>query len=1409
MIYKPVRKIQLNIIVLLACILSFYCLRVIAAENDTTISNVTDLGGGYAVTGQLEGMSYTTVLYDAQNGLPTSDAMCVMSSKDGHIWIGGYGGVIRYDGSAFERLDPSDGLTSARVIFEDSVGNIWVGTNDNGVVMLSNGNRVHYTYKDGLPSSSIRYFAEDKNRNIFVGTTAGVSYIDIEGKVYKISDKRIDTERILKLESTLDGRILGQTASGIIFSIDNCEYSEIYDFKELGTEKISTFLTDPYDGDKIYICTESENIYYGNFGDDVSHLKKISVAPLSEVQWISYECNRIWLSSTTTVGYLDKKEIFHEVPKLSIHSGIEMFTSDYQGNMWFASSTNGVMKLVANSFIDESEKAGLPDEAVNSVCKDDDKLYIGTDNGLKVLNRYGMMVRDNLSRYIGENRIRCIMKDSNDTLWISVYTNNIGLISRDKDGNINRYTTDAGLPSNEVRCTSEMSDGGLLVCTNEGLAIFKDGKTTQTFGVNEGIKNKVLLTATQGSNGQIYAGSDGDGLYVIENGEVKRISRDDGLTSDVILRVKKDKYRNVYWIITSNSLAYMHNGEITNVSTFPYNNNYDIYFNAEKDIWILSSGGIYVVEAEQLLNDNVKDYDLYTLTNGLPYMVTSNSFSFLEDDGSLYIAGRHGVIKTSINDRPTDVSTIKVDLNSIETANGSIIADANAKYNIPADAGRIVFVASVMDYSMTDPIIRMYLEDGPDEGIIAPSSKLKPLEYSDLPYGDYKLHIQVLDKFGEGVLLDREYNVSKEPKLQELLIVKLLVVILGAAFVGLIVWHVMNNTVIRRQYTEIRQAKEEAERANNAKSRFLANISHEIRTPINTIMGMDEMILREDATNVPESYFLSIMNYSIDIKNATESLLGLINDLLDMSKVESGKMHIVEREYDVQELLRSIVSMIRVRSTEKELTFDVIVDEIMPKRLFGDDGKIKEIVLNLLTNAVKYTKEGGFVFVVSMTQRKNNDCELTFSVKDTGIGIKEQDMDKLFTAYERLDEATNSGIQGTGLGLDISRRFAELIGGTLTCHSIYGQGSEFVLTLNQRIVDDTPLGAFIEHDEKAAQGPYVPQFIAPDADILVVDDNAMNLNVIKGLLKATKIFVTTATSGEECLEKIKETKFNVVLLDHMMPGMDGIETVKRIRDNYPDLPVYVLTANYSLGEDYYKSKGFNGYLTKPIDSRTLEKTIMRHLPEEMMEKPEAGDIIEDLKELPEDMLWLYDTEGISVDDGIKNSGGISNYIFSLKLFLDTIDSNSKTIEDAYKNGNIRLYTIKVHALKSSARIIGAKELSELAAKLEAAGNKEDMTLIEGKTYELLSMYNDYKEKLSRLNVSEKDNAKELISEDELNDAYEALYDVIPQMDYDSVEMIINQLNKYKLPDADAEKIAELTRMLKSFDWDGMEALFSR
>lgn len=1300
-------------------------------ENITAADDTVYAGGGYVITGQIKNTGYSAVIYDAANGLPASEANYILGSSDGYIWIGGYSGIYRYNGSVFTRMDTSSGLTNGRGLFEDSRGRIWVGTNDNGLVVIEGDKHTHITYREGLSASSIRIFAEDDSGNVYVGTTAGVCYVDSTMNVHVLDDERIRNERVLKLDSDASGRIYGQTKSGKVFLIEEGRIASVYTGEELGIEKITTILTDPRHNGYVYLGTDNGAVYYWCYANLSVEMQRIEAFTETAVHWLDHDCDRVWVSSTTGLGYIDESKIFHPVNGLPVNSGIEMVTSDYQGNIWVASSTQGVMKIVANRFVDVTYQAGLEDEVANAACIYKDRLYIGTNSGLRIIDKSGKPAGDKLTAFIGEARIRCIKEGADNDLWIATFTKDVGLVHLSADGGITSFNTENGMPDNEVRCISISPDGSVYAGTNGGLVQIKNGRVSKVTAAGDVVKNTVFLTVEQGENGDIYVGTDGDGIYVINGENVSKIGRDDDLTSDVVMRIKKDEKRGVYWIITSNSLQYMKDGMIREVKSFPYNNNFDLYYGNNDDIWVIASDGIYVTDAESLLNDNVSEYRLYTVSSGLPGMPVAHSYCAQSKDGYLYIPETNGVCMINTGVAGPENIPIKAAIDSVYCGDKPIFPGADGVYTIPAEAGRISITPSILDYSLLDPMVYMYLEGKEEEGIAVSRSSLSSLEYTGLSYGDYTLHIRVCDAGGDKEYLDETFKIAKKARMAELPMIRLLIFVAVITISGYIVWRVLKSTVIRRQINVVKQAKEDAERANTAKSRFLANMSNEIRTPINTIMGMNEMALREDPAGVPRGYYLSMMNYSLDIRNASESLLALVNDLLDMSWIESGNMQLSEQNYDSVEMLRSVISMIKIRSEEKELSFDVSVDEMLPRRLHGDKGKIRQILINLLTNAVKYTDSGGFSLCVSMVERRDDECSLRFSVKDTGIGIKEEDVEKLFTVYEHLDEKNGSGIQGIGLGLDISRRFAGIMGGELKCESVYGEGSEFILTLDQKIVDKTPIGAFSKHDDGMARGPYMPQFISPDADILIVDDNPVNLNIIKGLLKATGVFVSTASNGADCLDKIRDTKFNVVLLDYMMPGMDGAETVNEIRKIDETLPVYALTTN-TFDEEFYISKGFNGYLSKPIDSIALERILMKHIPEEMMDKTLQEDVVADMAVIPQELQWIYDTDGITVTEGVKNAGGVSSYVFGLNLFYDTIDENLKYIKDAYENADLGSFSGKVHMLKTSAGIIGAMDLSAHAAGLEEAANKKDMAFIKANTEKLLSEYAGYKEKLSRL-----------------------------------------------------------------------------
>ena len=641
-------------------------------------------GGGYSASGQINGAGYSSQIYDASCGLPTSDANYILTSSDGYIWIGSYSGIIRYDGSNFTRMDTSGGLTSGRGLFEDSKGRIWVATNDNGVVVIDGEETVHFTYKEGLVSSLIRCFEEDEQGNIIIGTTAGLAYIDDSLTLHVIDCDDLNEETILNMSADLSGKVYGITKSGILFSVEGCKVTEAFTGENKGFDKITSIMADPSKEGSLYLGTNKGIVYHGTFGDSSSKMKALSADPLSNIQWITYACGRLWVTSQNLSGYFDDKDDFHALDDLPMDNAIEMMTADYQGNLWYASSTLGVMKVVTNNFVNITKEAGIDGLVVNATGFYKGFLYIGTGNGLFVLDRNNHPVENELTEYIGDARIRCITPDSKGNLWIAVYNHDLGVVVQTAAGEIRNFTTDDGLPSNEIRCVVEASDGSLLIGSNGGLACIDNFRVTRVVDASDDVKNTVFLTVAEGNFGLVYVGTDGDGIYEIAQDHVVKLGREDGLTSDVIMRIIHDEKRDVYWIVTSNSIEFIRDGRIHEVTSFPYNNNYDMYFDDKDDAWILSSYGVYCVKIDDMLNDDVREYDLYTNANGLTSTPTSNSYSALDGYGNLYISGRDGVSCVNINNFYHGDVDIKVALASIYCDDEKVIPDDNGKYTIPA-----------------------------------------------------------------------------------------------------------------------------------------------------------------------------------------------------------------------------------------------------------------------------------------------------------------------------------------------------------------------------------------------------------------------------------------------------------------------------------------------------------------------------------------------------------------------------------------------------------------------------------------------------------------------------------------------------------------------------------------------------
>jgi CheY-like chemotaxis protein/anti-sigma regulatory factor (Ser/Thr protein kinase) len=510
---------------------------------------------------------------------------------------------------------------------------------------------------------------------------------------------------------------------------------------------------------------------------------------------------------------------------------------------------------------------------------------------------------------------------------------------------------------------------------------------------------------------------------------------------------------------------------------------------------------------------------------------------------------------------------------------------------------------------------------------------------------------------------------------------------------------------------QIIELKQRAEAASRSKSEFLATMSHEIRTPLNAIIGFSEILLQKELSEDAHTDLEKIYN-------SGSVLLGIISDILDISKIESGNLLLVPVSYTIPSLINDTIHLNLVRLGSKPINFKLDIDDTIPGRLIGDELRVKQILNNLLSNAIKYTGEGNVGLDVSWEKQGDSSAMLSFRVTDTGQGIKEEDLGRLFTQYIQLNSVVNRSIEGTGLGLSITKTLVELMNGVITVESEYGKGSTFTVVIRQEIADAEPIGReiadnlmqfkFIDSRRRSKRNVFRTRI--PNGRVLVVDDMQTNIDVARGLMLSYGLTIDGAADGPETIELVRAGKihYDMIFMDHMMPGMDGIEATRAIRalgTGYAQkIPIVALTANAVAGNmELFLQNGINDFLAKPIDVQKLNGILEKWIPREKQIKT-----VQDLEE-QEAQARFPPISGVDIEAGINNTGGtLDGYKRILTIFLQDADTRLPQIETAYENADYGQYAFLVHAIKGAFRIIGAGASAELAARVEDAARAQDM-----------------------------------------------------------------------------------------------------
>lgn len=1055
-------------------------------------------------------------VYNNTNGMVSSEANAICETEDGYIWIGSYAGLTRYDGTKFEFIREG-GLVNVTGMMTDSCGRLWIGTNDAGIARYENGEYTYFTIEDGLPSNSIRCFAEDDAGNVYVGTSDKICRFSQDDTI-EILQQDITFAKYMEVYKNM---LVVLDNKGCIYAIDgnkilkmNGTQSKFFYYCMAKTQRGLMAGTDT--GELFVLDISDKGLYVS---DDID-IEASTISTLFEDS-----SQKIWIALESGFGYMESDGTFNKMYYEDFPSSIVCFHEDYQGNIWIASSKYGVMQLSESSFINLFEKNGLYGKVVNAVVYFDGDYYCGTDDGLVILDGKNYISKTNeLTERMTGYRIRSLAKDSKERLWLCTYN---GLWCYEKDGALSCYNVEKDkTTSDRFRCMTELKNGMLVAGTADGINYFKDGQLKYTVTSDDGLANTQILSVVEAKDGNVWAGSDGSGIYVLSDGKlIKTYTVEDGLSSNIILRIVP--YDKGYLIVTSNALCHIdEEGNVKKLGNFPYFNNYDIIIDGDT-AYITCSAGLYEVSLSDLCEDKQGRFMLYGANQGLFSGLTANSWNYL-DDSRLFLCSNNGVIVFNGENAGSNVD-MKYGVCSVECDGITILPDGDGHFMVPGNTKGISIEASVRNYAFAKNKVRFFIKELDDNPIVYDWNEVEPIRLFKSDFSCYHICLQLLDGSGENVLSEKEYIIDRQMHTWEepvyrtyLMIVCLEILIFTIISIVSMILFIVRKNELEKNQIELEQRVNEQTMELSSQQKKIKNILTQ------TVIALSEAVDAKDRYTSGHS------------KRVAEYAL-MLAERMGKSKEEQEEIYRAGLLHDV--------GKIRI-----------------PSEIINKVGKLTDEEFNIIKihpvtgyHILRGISEDNMIAIAAKYHHERYDG---MGYPNGLVGEKIPEIARILAVADAYDAMASNRSYRDALPQEVVRSEIEK-----------GMGTQFDPKIAQIMLD------MIDEDKTYI----LRQEEAEQKRILTVDDDIMNHKIIEHIMSDEPIYkIVSAYSGRMALEILEQQEFDLILLDLMMPEMNGLETLKLIREKY-DTPVVIMTSDKTLDTSVeFAAYGCDEYITKPF-----------------------------------------------------------------------------------------------------------------------------------------------------------------------------------------------------------------------------------